>query len=368
MDFVYDLAVDPDAENNTHTFALEMIGHNKTVLEVGCATGYFTKVLAERGCKVVGMELDPDAAKVAEEWADRVVVGNVDDADVWDMVDDESFEVITFGDVLEHLRDPLAVLRMAVRKLKPTGFVVTSLPNVAHGDVRLSLLHGAFRYRETGLLDRTHIRFFTLQTTRELLQEAGLVVVDTRRVVMPLFHTELGLSREDYPEAVLDEIRADVEFETYQFVMQSVIDNGSQAVTDMAHRLDALSDRVQELEVRNRILEDQIVVHLADYDELREEHERVGAQMDAWIAHAAELNDQIRQLRGELEAATARADELGTVAETLRAGAEATQRQYDALRSSRSYRLTEPFRRLRAALRGGRGVSRVEPGRRPPAR
>ena len=344
MGFVYDLTVDPDAENNTHTFALEMIGHNKSVLEVGCATGYFTKVLAERGCKVVGMELDPDAAKVAEQWAERVVVGNADDAEAWDLVDDESFDVITFGDVLEHLGDPLAVLRTAVRKLKPTGFVVTSLPNVAHGDVRLSLLHGGFRYRETGLLDRTHIRFFTLETTRRLLREAGLVVVDTRRVIMPLFHTELGLSREDYPEAVLDEIRADTEFETYQFVMQSVIDNGSLAVANMANRLDAVADRVLELELRNRILEDQ-VVRLADYDELREEHARVGAQMDAWIEHAAELNELIGQLTDELEAATARADELG-------AAADATQRRYDALRSSRSYRLTEPLRRLRVAVRG----------------
>ena len=78
MEFTYDLTVDPDAVNNTHAFALEMIGHNKTVLEVGCATGYFTEALAGRGCKVVGMELDPLAAQRAEEWADRVVVGNVD--------------------------------------------------------------------------------------------------------------------------------------------------------------------------------------------------------------------------------------------------------------------------------------------------
>ncbi len=351
MDFVYDLTVDPDAENNTHAFALEMIGHNKTVLEVGCATGYFTKALAEQGCKVVGMELDPDAAKVAEAWADRVVVGNVDDTEVWDLVDDESFDVITFGDVLEHLRDPLAVLRMAVRKLKPSGFVVTSLPNVAHGDVRLSLLHGTFRYQEIGLLDRTHIRFFTLQTTRELLREAGLVVVDTRHVFMPLFQTELGLSREDYSEAVLDEIRADPESETYQFVMQSVIDNGSQAVVDMARRLDTLSDRVRELEVRNRILEEQ-VVQLEGYDELQEEHARVGQQMAAWIAHADELNDQVRQLQGELEAETARADELGTAVHSLAQALEDSEGRYDAIRSSRSYRLTEPFRRLRAALRG----------------
>ncbi len=346
MEFVYDLTVDPDAENNTHAFALEMIGHNKTVLEVGCATGYFTKVLAERGCKVVGMEIDPDAAKVAEQWAERVVVGNADDAEAWDLVDDESFDVITFGDVLEHLGDPVAVLRTAVRKLKPSGFVVTSLPNVAHGDVRLSLLHGAFRYRETGLLDRTHVRFFTLETARELLREAGLVVVDTRRVEMPLFHTELGLSREDYPDAVLDEVRADAESETYQFVMRSVIDDGSVAVVNMANRLDALADRVYQLEARNRVLEDQ-VVDLAGYDELREEHARVGEQMEAWIRHAADLSGQIEQLTDDLEAARARADELG-------AAAHAIQGRYDALRSSRSYRLTAPLRRLRAALRGDR--------------
>ena len=154
-------------------------------------------------------------------------------------------------------RDPLAVLRAAVRKLKPSGFIVTSLPNVAHGDVRLSLLHGSFQYRDTGLLDRTHMRFFTLQTIRELLHDAGLVVVDTRRVVVPLFHTELGVRREDYPEAVVAEIQADTEFETYQFVMKSVIDNGSTAVVSMAKRLEKPTDRVQELEVSNRLLDDR---------------------------------------------------------------------------------------------------------------
>ena len=59
-----------------------MIGFNKSVLEVGCSTGYFTKILVERGCSVVGIEIDPEAARGAEEWADRVIVGNIDDGGV----------------------------------------------------------------------------------------------------------------------------------------------------------------------------------------------------------------------------------------------------------------------------------------------
>ena len=92
---------------------------------------------SERGCNVVGIEIDPDAALVAEQWAEQVVVGNIDEGEVWDYVKDEAFDVVVLGDVLEHLRDPLGSLRQAVRKIKPTGYVVTSLPNIAHGDVRI---------------------------------------------------------------------------------------------------------------------------------------------------------------------------------------------------------------------------------------
>ena len=94
-----------------------MVGHNKRVLEVGCAIGYFTQAMVERGCKVVGIELNPDAAALAEEWAERVVVGDIDRGELWNEVDDESFDVVLCGDVLEHLRDPLGALRAAVRKL-----------------------------------------------------------------------------------------------------------------------------------------------------------------------------------------------------------------------------------------------------------
>ncbi len=251
--FVYDTTVNPDAKNNAHAYALGMIGYNKAVLEVGCATGYISKVMTERGCNVTGIELDPDAACLAQKWLERVVVGNIDEGSVWDEVDDESFDAVIFGDVLEHLRDPLGALRAAVRKLKPTGIVVTSLPNVAHGDVRLSLLKGNFTYNETGLLDKTHIRFFTLETIRTLLREAGLVIVDTQRVYCPLFQSELAIKREDVFQSTINELLDDPEVETYQFVMKSVRDNGTRTLNELARRVNELTDHVHREVVRNAL-------------------------------------------------------------------------------------------------------------------
>jgi 2-polyprenyl-3-methyl-5-hydroxy-6-metoxy-1,4-benzoquinol methylase len=251
---IYETALDPNSENNSHSFALSMVGYNKRVLEVGCSTGFMTKTLVERGCDVVGIELDRDAAAKAETWAERVVVGNLDERGVWDDVKDESFDVVVMGDVLEHLRDPLASLRHAVRKLKPSGFVVTSLPNIAHGDVRIALMNGRFRYGETGLLDRTHLHFFTLETIRRMMSEAGLLVVDTKRVVIPLFQSELGVTRDEVSHKTLDELHLDPEVESYQYVIKAVRDNGDAEVARLSRSVDELSDRVHNQRMRIALL------------------------------------------------------------------------------------------------------------------
>jgi 2-polyprenyl-3-methyl-5-hydroxy-6-metoxy-1,4-benzoquinol methylase len=352
MGFVYDLIIDPDAENNTHAFALEMVGHNKTVLEVGCATGYFTKVLAERGCKVIGMEINAEAAAQAAQWAERVIVGSAEEAAAWEQVDDESIDAITFGDVLEHLHDPLATLRLARKKLKPNGFVVTSLPNIAHGDVRLSLLRGSFRYRDLGLLDRTHLRFFTVDSVRELLGEAGLAVVDTKRVMVPLFAAEFGLKREDFAQAVVDEIRANPEYETYQFVMKSVIDDGSAAVAEMAGRLEAEGDRANAFAEQIRVLEETVREQEQRILAMAEERAQLG-ELEQWRDRALEMEQVVGQLQRQLSEMTERADEYGATAHRINLALEDSEREYAKLRDSASFRLTAPLRRLKGVLRGG---------------
>jgi 2-polyprenyl-3-methyl-5-hydroxy-6-metoxy-1,4-benzoquinol methylase len=300
--FVYDTTVDPNADNNAHAYALGMIGYNKSVLEVGCATGYISKVMTERGCNVTGIELDAEAASVAQKWLERVVVGNIDEGSVWEEIEDDSVDAVIFGDVLEHLRDPLGALRAAVRKLKPSGIVVTSLPNVAHGDVRLSLLQGNFNYGETGLLDKTHIRFFTLESIRELLREAGLVVVETERVFIPLFQTELGIKREDVLQATINELLDDPEVESYQYVMKSVRDNGTRTLNELARRVNELSDHVRHEVVRNALRDRGLGYMVGDEEDVM----RLQRHIQALESHASGLQANVDALDNELIASNAR--------------------------------------------------------------
>jgi 2-polyprenyl-3-methyl-5-hydroxy-6-metoxy-1,4-benzoquinol methylase len=265
----YEELVEPGAENNVHAFNLDFVGYNKRVLEVGCSSGYFTKALCDRGCEVVGIELDAEAAALAENWAERVVVGDLDARNLWRELDAETFDAITFGDILEHLRDPLATLRTAVRFLKPSGVVSISVPNVAHGDVRIALLQGSFPYKQTGLLDRTHIRFFTKTELMDLIREAGLVPVDMKRVVRPLFQTELGVTREGIGRETLKLILEDPEAETYQFVVKAVLDNGTRALHTLAQRVEELTDQAHYEVVRTALL------HKDLHDDAREQLEKI---------------------------------------------------------------------------------------------
>jgi methionine biosynthesis protein MetW len=160
----------------SHELLLAAVPAGARVLDVGCAEGYLAAALVQRGCTVVGVEADPVAAtQAAAGPCERVVTGDVEDPAVRARVEG-AFDRILFGDVLEHLRDPEAVLRWAAGRLAHGGRVVVSLPNIAHWTARRELLLGRFPQEDHGLFDRTHLRFFTRATARELVERCGLVV------------------------------------------------------------------------------------------------------------------------------------------------------------------------------------------------
>ena len=148
------------------------------VLEVGAHTGFFSACLRQHGCRVTALEVDPRAAAHAAVHADRVIVGDVEDAAVRGRLVGP-FDVVLFMHVLEHLVDAWHVLRAMRGLVAPGGCTIVLLPNVASWRVRKALFTGgAFEYEDTGILDRTHLRFFTLDSGRALLDDSGYTVTD----------------------------------------------------------------------------------------------------------------------------------------------------------------------------------------------
>ena len=218
----YDTDVHLSNENMSQTLLAQFIGRGRRVLDVGCATGYTAKVLRSLGCEVSGVEYDEQMAAQARPHLDRLEVGDVEQMDLEALFGAGSFDAVVFGDVLEHLRDPVATLRRCLPLLAPGGAVVASIPNVAHGSVRLALLHGRFDYTETGLLDRTHLRLFTRDAVLATFADAGYVPVALRRTRLGVFETEVDVREGDYDPDVVDAVRSDPEATTYQFVVQAV--------------------------------------------------------------------------------------------------------------------------------------------------
>lgn len=159
----------------SHELVIDLVPPGSIVLDVGCASGYVARALLDRGAKAVdGIELDPVDAEAARAACRTVIVGSVEDPTTIERLTDGTYDAIVLADVVEHLRHPEEALRTLVPKLRSGGRIVLSVPNVAHWSVRVGLLRGRFRYEDVGLLDRTHLRFFTRETLLELLDDAGL--------------------------------------------------------------------------------------------------------------------------------------------------------------------------------------------------
>lgn len=207
---------------SVHADVVTLVEEGSRVLELGPATGYMTRAFKGRGCSVVGIELDPEMAVKAERFSERMIVGDIDQLDLEAELGDERFDAIVAADVLEHLRDPLRVLVELRRFLQPDGCFVISFPNVAHGSVRLSLLGGRFDYQKVGLLDSTHLRFFTRETFEELLDEAELGLAVLHRHELNLDASEVPFDVDAVPADLRERLEEDPDARTYQFVVKAL--------------------------------------------------------------------------------------------------------------------------------------------------
>jgi 2-polyprenyl-3-methyl-5-hydroxy-6-metoxy-1,4-benzoquinol methylase len=198
----YDYEVDLTREV-AGTKVARFVGRNRRVLELGAGAGAIARVLKEHnGCRVTAIEKDPTALPLLAPHCERVCPLDLNEAGWAARVCDQGrFETIVAADVLEHLYDPWSVLREAKSALGDGGDIVVSLPHAGHNAVLACLAAGDFEYRDWGLLDRTHIRFFGLRNIERLFIDAGLKIVAAEFVVTPPEQTELAERWQQTPAA-----------------------------------------------------------------------------------------------------------------------------------------------------------------------
>jgi len=263
--------------NDTRSLAVLAVPAGSTVLCISRNDFEIDQMLKARGCRVVSSGLEPI-----------------------ETVDAESFEAVLMLDVLGYVDDVPAAIARARKVLKPGGRLIASFANVAHGAVRLSLVHGTFPYSDGGLLDRARVRFFDHHTAEALLLDGGFRIDERLRVTRELDETEINTRFVISPDLVAS-IRSDPDATTYEFmfVASHTRDLAGTAVAEsLAERL---QQRVTQLVAENCALSEQVRHLCAEVDareaSARDAEERASRLQQSVGALESELSRRMEELR-----------------------------------------------------------------------
>lgn len=218
-EYTYDYKIDFQSRT-TATIILKGVKENSKVLELGPSTGYMTKYLSEElKCEVTCIEIDEESSEIAKQYCKKMIVGNLDKLNLEEVLQ-EKYDYVLMADVLEHLFSPKDALEQIRKILKPDGILWLSIPNVSHISIIQQLVENKFSYGKWGLLDNTHVRFFTRTTIKNLLHELKYEVIGEENIIKYPEETEFESDNLeiDFFNNIIKERNADLY--TYQMIFK----------------------------------------------------------------------------------------------------------------------------------------------------
>jgi hypothetical protein len=354
--------------------------------------------MTAHGCTVVGIDASSEAIQAAAPFCTQTILADLDIEPLQNLLPTQEFDVAVFGDVLEHLREPWNVLDATRKLLSYRGYAVVSIPNIAHGAVRLGLLSGQFDYSEFGILDDTHLRFFTRRTLDQLFIRSGYRVERVERTILPLFEdSDLvpAIEEAQFDPATIAQVRSDPEAETLQFVVLAQALTDDEHMAQLGRHYAFATARSQALDGTRRMLEStdtELKRTQVAYSELEARATELAEEPDRLIKPRLEALDhdlraarkaeaagilERENLRRELRELTERfaiVNEVAATAErwkldaqsrevgldilaarlsSLQLALEAANTELAAMKRSRSWRVTSLLRAVTGALRRG---------------
>ncbi|MDJ0954463.1 MAG: methyltransferase domain-containing protein [Acidimicrobiia bacterium] len=306
----YDYTFDVDDSNNTAASVYRLARSGGTrVLDLGSGPGVIAAALEDRDGKHVTC-VDSSASALAaahQRGVESLVRADLGTAGWAPELDGQTFDVIVIADVLEHLIVPEALVQSIVDRglLDESGYLVISIPNAGHEAVLAELIKGRFTYQETGLLDSTHLRFFTLASLRELLERCGFFITQVERTRRTAEQTSLAVHDVSLPTELRDLLlEASPEAQTYQFIVRA---ERADAARDLAIAREQLRRAEAELAERDRVT---VRREVAEAEALRDEAIARATELEAAASAASRDRDRLEQSVADLERALRRERKL----------------------------------------------------------
>jgi 2-polyprenyl-3-methyl-5-hydroxy-6-metoxy-1,4-benzoquinol methylase len=339
--------IDPNGGSAAAVLA-RMVEPGQRVLELGTGPGTVTRILHDKGCKVTGVEMDPDTLATCAPFCERTLQANLEDPLWWQPLEGEKFEFIICADVLEHLRDPRPLLEKLPVFLTEGGCVLMSLPNASHLTILASLLGGRFPYQKNGLLDNTHLKFYGREDLDALLRECGFLWQQWHTVQVDPAQAELKQYWNDLEESDREFLKARCsDGMVYQHVVRAF-------PTSVAGHLNKLQKDLMELEQSHR---DEVARMIQQFETSR----------NTWLTEKESLAELSRlalqvseetfnaQLNAIIEVEKNTHLTLDWTVDQLNNHKQSVQEllaEIQALKTSTSWRMTEPLRALLRKISG----------------